>query len=95
MSEPWPLEPDEEESAGLRETLVVFAKGLAGGAITLIGLGMVVVPNLIEARGATRSWVLDKARRQRALELGLTLEQLEALEGHVAPAPGEPPAEPR
>lgn len=87
--EPWPLEPSIHDArAGIADVLKTFVKGVIGGTITLGGLGMIIIPNLVEARGATRSWVLEKAKRKRCLELGLTLEQLEALE---RAAPPEPP----
>lgn len=89
--EPWPLEPtQDDEPGGLRDVLRTFALAFAGGALTIAGLSL--PPSvLIEARGATRSWALDRARRERCLELGLTPEQLEALERD---GPGEPAEDP-
>lgn len=80
-NESWPLEPlDRFEARSVQAALGAFLKGCLGGAVTLAGLGGLVAPNLLEARGATTSWVLAKQRRDRCLELGLTLEQLAEIE---------------
>lgn len=87
----WPLEPmDEVEARSLTELLVVFAKGCLGGAATVFGLGLVLLPSLTHTQGASRSWVLQKQKRQRCLERGLTLEELEAQEGGAAGGGGAP-----
>lgn len=84
----WPLQPmDPAERAGLVDAALVFAKGLAGGVATLFGVGALLIPNLVEARGATRSHVLEKQRRERCMELGVTLEELAAIERGEAPPP--------
>jgi len=84
VGEPWDLEPVPEDTS-LGETLKAAGTGALISALTLTGLGFIIVPNLVEARGATRTWVLEKERRARCLDLGLTPEQLEAAEAAEAP----------
>jgi hypothetical protein len=84
---------DAAEAEGLLSAVVVFVKGCLGGVATLVGLGFLVVPNLLHTHGATRSSALQKQKQkqQRCLELGLTLEELEALEAEQDTARGEAP----
>lgn len=90
----WALAPmDEEQRAGLRDAALVVAKGVGGGVLTVFGVGFLLMPNMMTCKGATRSYVLQKQRQQRCMELGITLEELAARERSGEPL-GELPDQP-
>ena len=76
--EAWPLRP-VTQGAPLAGVARVFAAGVTGGVLSLVGFGF-MLPNLIPARGATRSLQIDRAQRQRCMELGITPEELAVLD---------------
>ena len=73
----WPLTPAEpREVEGL---LSAFATAMVGGAMVLFGLGGAMI-SATPTMGATRGMRVDRERQQRCMELGITPEELAALE---------------
>ena len=64
----------------LNRALKLFASGAVGGVMSLAALGVLIIPNAVGCRGATRSLRIDRERQQRCMELGITPAELEALE---------------
>jgi hypothetical protein len=81
-----PLRPSQEPAAPLSTVLKLFATGLTGGVLSLVGLSSLAVTQA--TCGATRGLQIDRQRQARCLELGITPEELEALESREALAPG-------
>lgn len=86
--EAWPLDPtaeDPDPPAGVREAAKLFLAGVGGGVLALFSLAPLALAT--HTHGATRSLQVDRERRARCLELGVTPEELSRLE-----ARGEVPA---
>lgn len=95
MVDPIPLDPldpldregDPDGVSDFSESLENFLAAGGGalasvaivGAVVTLG-GLLVVPNLLSARGATKEFGLERATRERCLELGVTPEELAKLE---------------
>ena len=73
----WPLTPAEPRE--VKGVLSVFASSVVGGAMVLFGVG-VFLPSTTRTMGATPGMRIDRERQQRCMELGITPEELAALE---------------
>lgn len=71
----------------MSSVLKVFATGLTGGVLSLISLTGLAASQ--HTMGATRGLQIDRQRQQRCLELGITPEELEAIEDREASLAGE------
>lgn len=75
-----------EEPAGVSRVVHLFATGALGGALTLFGLGVLAIPTTHRCCGASASQrAADAETRRRCMELGVTPEELAALDA-AAPA---------
>ena len=83
---PLRLRPQSAASP-LGSVLKVFATGLTGGVISMITLtGMAASQTTM---GATRGLQIDRQRQQRCIDLGVTPEELEAMDHGQASAAEE------
>lgn len=75
----------EAPEAGVRPAVHLFFSGALGGIITVFGLGVLAAPLTHRCCGGTTTALQQSAeRRQRCMELGVTLEELAALEASAA-----------
>lgn len=74
------------ERAGLSRALQLFATGALGGVLTIFGLGVLALPTTHHCCGASAGQrAADAEIRRRCMELGVTPEELAALDA-AAPA---------
>jgi hypothetical protein len=70
-----------EAPQGAGRAARLFATGVLGGALSLFGLGSITVPATCHCHcGATVADQEAAARRRRCMELGVTPEELDALD---------------
>ncbi len=75
------------ERAGLPRALQLFATGALGGVLTIFGLGVLALPTTHHCCGASADQrAADADTRRRCMELGVTPEELAALDAAAAPA---------
>lgn len=70
------------ERAGVSRVLQLFATGALGGVLTMFGLGVLMVPRVHRCcSGASASQrAADAETRRRCMELGVTPDELAALD---------------
>lgn len=70
-----------EERADASRVLQLFATGALGGALTIFGLGVLAIPTTHRCCGSSASQRAQDAEvRRRCMELGVTPEELAALD---------------
>lgn len=81
------LVPVDGSPQGAGRALRLFATGVFGGLLTLVGLGVVGAPHSHRCCGDEMSAVTKRERQRRCMELGVTMAELDRLEPLAAAAP--------
>lgn len=83
------------ERAGVTRAVQLFATGALGGTLTLLGLGVMAIPTTHRCCGGASASqrMTDQELKRRCMELGVTPDELAALDAAATAAAGAPAGE--